>query len=287
MRLRPGSAALVCLNVAILPCVAQVGREGGAQPPASGSLKLTGYQEAPDQPAPASDGASAPPKKGDWEFELSPYLWMASLRTTVDDGTTTATAEACFTDLVENLDLGAMLRFEGRHSSRWGFFVEGLYLKLGDDTRVRVGPARVRGINVDATVTQAEVDFGGLYSFGGNGRALDFLFGGRYTHLGTEIDIGPLPTRESTSDFVAPLVGGRVRLTLSEKWLFSIKADAAGFNVGDAPDITWGVTGVLGYRLNDNAVLGIGYRYYDISTNDDTDIDVSYHGPVIGVAFTF
>ena len=79
-----------------------------------------------------------------------------------------------------------------------------------------------------------------------------------------------------------------MRWDLGERWLVSLKADAAGFGVGEAPDVTWGVTGVLGYRLSDRATVGLGYRYYDSSNeNGDTDVDLSYHGPVIGLAYQF
>jgi len=252
-------------------------------------LRLTSVSESQDEAAAEGSDPQTPPRRsapprGDWTFELSPYFWAMSLRAEVDG----AVSEACFTDLVGHLDFGAMMRFEGRHSSRWGFYLEGMYLSLGDDAKVHAGPFRFRGIDVDATFTQADLDFGGMYRFGDDALALDVLFGGRYTHLETKLDLGPLPERNNNIDFVAPVVGGRVRFDLGEKWLLSVKADVGGFSVDEAPDLTWGVTSLLGYRLRERAVLGFGYRYYDTGSDDGgTDADLIFHGPIIGLAWSF
>jgi len=57
---------------------------------------------------------------------------------------------------------------------------------------------------------------------------------------------------------------------------------------GDAADLVWGLTGLVGYRLNDRATLGLGYRYYDIDfSNDRVDADVQFYGPIAGLAFHF
>jgi opacity protein-like surface antigen len=62
----------------------------------------------------------------------------------------------------------------------------------------------------------------------------------------------------------------------------------SGFGVGDAADLAWGVSGLLGYRLSERMTLGFGYRFYDIDYDKDKlDAHIQYHGPIVGMAFHF
>ena len=240
-------------------------------------------------PSSATSKPGDTPRKSldDWEFTLAPYLWMTSLRADVDVGPVSATADACFSDLLEHMDMGAQLRFEGRRG-HWGFYLDGTYMSLGGDARARIGPFRVRGLDVDGEFTQAWLDFGGMYRFGERGRSFDIMLGGRYTYIGADISIGPFLDVDESDDFVSPVVGGRWEYALSDKWALSLAGDVGGFGVGDAADLTFGVTGLLGYRVSDHSTLVVGYRYYnsDYSTSD-LDLDIQLHGPVVGMAFQF
>ncbi len=240
-----------------------------------------------DQPVDQDDepAAAPPPERSkEWEFIFAPYLWTMSLRADVDAGPISATVDECFTELAKDLEFAAQARFEGLRDDRWGFFLDGTYLNLGADSRAKVGPFRVRGIGVDVQFTQAWLDFGGMYRFGKRGRSFDLMVGGRYNYLATDTSIAFIDVDDS-KDVVAPVVGGRVEYALSDKWLASLKGDVSGFGVDDAADLTWGVTGLLAYRINDRTMLGFGYRYYDIRVG--SDFDFQYYGPMVGVAFRF
>ena len=143
------------------------------------------------------------------------------------------------------------------------------------------------GIDVDAQMTMAWLDFGGMYRFGKQGRSFDLMLGGRYMYMGTDVSIGPLDLDDS-NDNVSPVVGGRVQYDLSDKWLVSVRSDVGGFGVGNAADLVWGATALLGYRLSDRTTLGLGYRYYDISISSGRlDADVQMYGPMVGLTYRF
>jgi len=238
----------------------------------------------------SEEAESVPPKKrGDsWDFTLAPYLWASSIRASVDAGPIFSTTEACFSDLLKDLSFGAQLRFEGLRNDRWGFYLDGTFLRLSSDTTVRVGRFRLRGIDIETEFTQAYLDFGGMYRIGRQGRSFDVLFGGRYTHLGTEVSGGWVIDSKDSKDYVSPVIGGSVTWQLSEKWVVNVKGDVGGFGVGEAADLAWGGTAVLGYHLTESATVAFGYRYYDIDfTNRDLDLDLQFHGPIVGVAFRF
>ena len=250
--------------------------------PAGGSAQPETAPDEPPEPMPR------PKLRDGWSYTLAPYLWASSLRAEVNAGPISSTSEACFSDLLKQLKFGAQLRFEGLHDDRWGFYLDGTYMAMGDDATVRVGRFGLRGIDVEADFTQAYLDFGGTVRFGKQGKSLDLLLGGRYTHLSTDVSVGWLLDIDDSADFVSPMIGGRVQWALSEKWLMSVKGDVGGFGLGDAPDLILGFTGLLGYHLNDHTTLAFGYRFYDFELEGDRyDADVQYHGPIVGVAFRF
>jgi hypothetical protein len=221
----------------------------------------------------------------DWQLTLSPYLWMTSLRAEVQAGPASSTTEECFSELLEQMDIGGQLRFEG-HNGAWGFYLDGTYMKLSGDARARIGPFRVRGLGVDADFTQAWLDFGGMYRFGEEGRSLDVMLGGRYAYVGVDVSVGPFRTIDESEDFVSPVIGGRLRYALSDTWLLSLAGDVGGFGIGDAADLDWSITGLLGCQLSERTTLGLGYRFYSLDySKGGLDLDLQFHGPVVGLSF--
>lgn len=210
------------------------------------TLALSGLAlEDPETPQGSveSSSLSAPDSaksSDEWEFTLAPYLWMSSIRAEAEVGSVSATADACFSELLQQMDFGAQLRFEGLHHP-WGFYLDGTYMSLGGDARARVGPFRVRGLDVDGEFTQAWLDFGAMYRFGERGRSFDVMAGGRYSYLAADVSLGPFLDIDEWKDFWAPVIGGRLTYALSEKWVLSLAGDAGGFGVGDAADLTWGL----------------------------------------------
>lgn len=222
----------------------------------------------------------------EWKFTLMTYLWMTSVSADVDAGPISTSSDVSFTELLKHLDFAAQLRFEGIRN-KWGFYLDGTYMRLGEDASAKVGRFRIRGIDVDVEFTQAWVGFGGFYRFGNRQRSFDLMLGGRYLHISTHVSVGPFNSKRS-SDSVFPTIAGWFQSELNEKWRVSLKGDIGGFGVGDGADLVWGATALLGYRLNERATLGFGYRYYAISIDHGViDADVQYHGPIVGIAYEF
>ena len=222
----------------------------------------------------------------EWHFTLSPYLWTTSISADAEVRGLSASPEACFTDLLKNLDGAAQLRFEGRKGP-WGFFLDGTYLSLSNETDVRTRGFPLRGLEGDVTFTQAWLDFGGYYRLGRPGNSFDVMLGGRYAYVSTELSLGSLVEVEESKNYVTPMIGGRWELALSDKWLLALVADASGFGVGGA-DLIWGASALVGYRANERITLGFGYRFYDMEFNTDRlNLDLQYHGPIVGMVVHF
>jgi hypothetical protein len=92
-----------------------------------------------------------------------------------------------------------------------------------------------------------------------------------------------------------PLVGAQAFFDLPEHWSFTLMGNVGGFGVGS--DFTWGAMSTIGYRFSlfseeNNARAVAGYRaiyqdYTDGSGRDKFKWDVTFHGPMIGLAIEF
>ena len=120
----------------------------------------------------------------------------------------------------------------------------------------------------------------------------DVYVGGRYTYLDADLEgerVGILDVSES-KDWVDPIIGARTTWDLSPRWLLSFRGDVGGFGVES--DYVWQASGVVGYRLIPSFRLFAGYRaiewdYDEKSGADRFEWDVTAHGPVLGVSWSF
>ncbi len=222
-------------------------------------------------------------ESGQWTFELAPYLWMAGVRSRSSLGPFDIDADVDFTDLVSMMDMGGMLRFEAMNG-RWGLFFDGLYMSLSEDGTVELDKIRF-GLRADVRSRVMLLKLGGFYRFGEPDLAFDAILGGQYVYTRLDLDVGPFGTSRSNSVW-DPIVGGRLLAALSENWRLSLKGTIGGFGVGT--DLTWDATAMLRYRLSQRTTLGFGYRYLKIEQDAGLlDMDVAFHGPIVGISFRF
>ena len=137
------------------------------------------------------------------------------------------------------------------------------------------------------------------YNADGDMWSLDLTGGLRYNYLRQVVDLtvggGPGPggatSLGGSVDWVDPMVGARVAMTLNNRWAAGVRGDIGGFGVSDA-DLQWSVTGGFDYRPWETTSLKFGWRAYsiDMSTtlSDGTfAYDFFQHGPYVAMTFRF
>lgn len=221
----------------------------------------------------------------EWEFNFAPYLWGAGLSGEVGLGNVTTDIDLSFGDIMENLEIGAMGRFEAR-KGRWGVMFDGFWLKLEaegntpgdlyDGTKVDVDELRLA-----ALVSYRVVD---------GATTLDLLAGASYFSIDTEIELlpGTAVRRDlsSSEDWVDPVVGFHLHHQFSDRWYAMLRGEIAGFGVGS--EFTWQAMVGVGYHFNDCSSLILGYRHLDIDYEDsDFTYDTQTSGVILGVNFAF
>ena len=219
-----------------------------------------------------------------WRWSITPYLWGSEIDTDVrfpggqEIGGTTK-----FNDILDKLDFGGMLHFEGQRGA-WGMFVDATYLALSDDTTQ--GP-----ISVASELDTGLYEFAATYTPGGTSGAFTAFAGARITDLSLEMTFsgpGPLgPIRRATDkSYTDFMVGGRYTHLFNDRWLFNVRAD---IGAGDT-ESSWNALAGFGWRFGgdlDKALL-LGWRHMELEVEEGgRETDVTFDGPIAGVWFSF
>lgn len=225
-----------------------------------------------------------------WTFDLSTYGWLSATDGTIGTGTLQAPVHNSFVDTIHDSDsvLSFMGRIEARRG-RLGLFLDGMYSRLGYDD-VRVGPT-----SVDAKSTLGILEFGAAWQLAegaawpGATWALDVLGGGRWTRIGNDIIFPGGTGGSSTTGWVDPFGGLRLRGQLAERWQYTLRGDIGG-GIGGSR-FAWQAAATVGY---DFALFGlpaaavVGYRALSQDFESARTVwDVTLHGPLIGLNLRF
>jgi hypothetical protein len=235
------------------------------------------------------------------DWTIAPYLWASDVGMDVAiNGDPTLGVDAAFNDLLDKVDMAFMGHIEASSGSFGGFF-DVIYLSLGDDQVINLGPGGpiLGDLEVDMDLSMNIYELGGLYRLSGDGlasSAFDIIGGLRQVDMTTEINIlppgpGGMPIGGKIDISETDIfIGARLVGEFSEKWHYKLRADIAGggtegtINGLAAVGYTFGQTGLFS--------LDLGYRYMKIELKDgdaDTTIktEITMSGPILGFIFNF
>ena len=214
-----------------------------------------------------------------WKFRITPYLWMLSL-----DGTTAVLGQdvevdASFGDILDQLNIALSANME---LSKGQFFVvfDPMYAQLEMDF---AGPGPVGGtLEVDLLIADLNVGYSVNENFG-------VYAGARYYDQDISITPNMLPQVSLGDDWTDLILGFRVQTSMSDKWSFAGKMDAA---IGGDSDSALYVQAVLLRHFGRNMHLDLGWRYYDVDYESGSGVtrfkwDVTHTGPVVGFSWEF
>ena len=172
-------------------------------------LLLTPLVHADNSSIAQENNKSDSSEKDQWQFTLTPYLWLPSVdaRATVEGKT--QKVKLTFSDIIDDFDLfGVMGRFEA-WKGNWGLIFDGLYADLDGDFRnsnpLIPSDPLLNELNVE--IRQAIVDFAVSYRlFELPLRrehhfpilTIEPILGGRYTYLKQELT--PINKKHSDSE---------------------------------------------------------------------------------------
>lgn len=221
-----------------------------------------------------------------WDFVIAPYALIPSI-----DGDTTIgriegiDLEVGPDDILNNLDLGAMLQLEAHHKSGFGLLVAYNFMDLSADADVPGTP-----VKLETDIYQGIFEGYGVYRKNYDSGPLDFLAGIRWWDIDVELESNGTTLVENKPDWVDPVVGMRWMPAISDNWNFMIRGDIGGFGVSS--DFTWNLQGGFSWDATDYLSLVFQYRALSVDyttgtagTTNRFSYDTITHGPLIGLAF--
>jgi len=271
-----------------------------------GLVPALGQIAATDAPAPGTPG---------WTFAVTPYFWLATIRSTFVYGTprgdsVTNSISAGINKYLTDLNFGAMVGGEARYD-RVSLMTDGIFtsLSLTSDTNhlghinLRSGAIVIPQSQQLGTGTRTNMGVWGLAAgytvLQGDWGNLDVLAGMRLLALGSQTnytltddirlpDRTLLLARQGSLSFGANYVDviagvrGRFNIPNSQFFVpFYLDIGSAGI------PLTWQAYLGLGYHTS-IADLALGYRYLDFQQHSDRTVrNLSLGGAILSATFRF
>jgi len=234
---------------------------------------------------PVSSSGQSSGNDDQWHFQLSPYLWIASITGRTGFGTRVIDTNTGVNSTGVELNFGFMGTFEAR-KNRLVFLTDLQYSDLATE-RGNPGPL-FSSTRASFKTFILDPEVGYRLANNGKGTFLDVLGGIRYWHLNGDLAFraGILPAVEvsRSKSWVDAVVGFRGKATLSKRLFVSGKADLGG----GGSNFTYQLFGAVGFNVSQNVALIGGYRDLNVNYNKDGFLfDMSLHGPILGVGFRF
>ena len=226
------------------------------------------------------------PDDDKWEFQLSPYFWLASLHGTGGVGNRTTQVDMSFSDIFGSLKFALMGTLEAR-KGKFVLLTDLEYVSIEDD-KATPGPL-FSNVNArfSTLIFDPEVGYR-VFSNPEKGQSVDVLGGVRIWHVNTDLDFGagilPATQVQGSRNWVDGVAGLRGRAALSPKVFVTGKFDLGG----GGSDFTWQLFAGGGYNVNPKIALIFGYRVLDVNYNKNNFIyDMNQRGPIMGLGFKF
>jgi len=238
---------------------------------------------SPETPI-ASPRAAKQTASSEWQFAVTPYLYMTGLNGTVGARGALTDIDVSFGDVVSNLRLGLMGTVEAR-KNRFVFVNDLIWIRLkGDERETPGGLFSTVAARVNMVVWDPELGYRVYESEKGS---LDILGGFRLTSVENLLIFGtgtqPGFTASQRKTWAMPVGGVHGLMNLSEKMFISGKFDLGGWGDNFTTQVYLGG----GYRIKPKIALIGGYRYLktDYSDNSGFVFDTTMNGIVFGAKF--
>lgn len=245
-------------------------------------LALAGHSAAQTGPVQTSTG--------DFQCNITPYAWLTGMSGTVGARGFKSQVNTSFADESKYLNLAGMVHADVLYRETVGLLGDFNYAQLGDQTSGK-------HVSLDATSSLIISDVAAYYRLGtaslgkdgGCQTSFDLLAGARIWSLGMQLNTESILSNHSISKqmtWADPIVGARALMRFNEKWLLEFRGGVGGFGVSSA--FTWDAMAMLGYSLWEHGALLLGYRAVGVNHEQQgTTFDMTMHGPILGLAFTF
>lgn len=224
-----------------------------------------------------------------WQFQATPYLWVAGISGWSRVGTRTPTAnlDASFSDVLKNLNFGGMGSFEARYG-RWGVVVDTIYIKVSKTSDPLLGGALgTLRLKLNETILQAAAAYQVIDS---PVMPIDVMIGVRYAYVDGDVSYSGgrfFPDGRSgdrSANWTDGFLAVRGAYLFNEKWSVSAYADAGTGGTKHS----WQFLGGVNYNFSKTIVAKLGYRILSMDYEKPAFLyNIKTQGPYAGVGIRF
>jgi len=227
-----------------------------------------------------------------WTFELEPYALASSIEGDASVGRATGVnVDVDMSDILEVLELAAMVHFEAHSGNGWGFAIDYGFMDLNADI------SGSRGGVVDADVHQGVLEALLVRRSEFRGGSLDVLGGFRWWDNDIDVAVDPaiLPGTTDFSvkeDWIDLVLGVRWSSPINDQWTMQLRGDIGG--LGLESDFTSTLSASFRYKMSRSVDLDLQYKATWVDYENGSrgnpgyfQYDTVTHGPIIGFIFNF
>jgi hypothetical protein len=226
--------------------------------------------------------------KPGWQFEVTPYAWLAGFEGDMTIGGETVEFEKSFEDLVDAVEVGASLRIGAEYNRfMMGALVD--YFSMStDELDVEDRPA---GGSLDTKLLLTEVAVGYRVNGWSEGQSFGLMVGVRNMHIEGDLEIYGHGTTSGERD-----VTDAMFYVLPSMPVFPSKIKGLRFNpilgigAGDS-DLVYELFPQFQYQFTDMISGRLGYRTagwkFKGDNNEDNELNFSMSGLIAGIGMTF
>lgn len=213
-----------------------------------------------------------------WQISLGTSTWATALLGSFAIDSDARSAVSQIDDSYDQFHTGLSIE---ANRGPWSILLEGSYASFGAE----VPPPLPIFAPSPVEVRTAEVQLAGGFRVHEDLRAcIDLLAGVRFNYLGTEDQFSDAGGRKI--NWLDPSVGIRARVELLDNFYASTRAELGGFGMGS--DHFWQVDIGLDYELTDHLSVELRYQHFEADyAQDDSDVQLSFKGPKVGVNYRF
>lgn len=214
-----------------------------------------------------------------FHFELTPYLWAASIKgTTAASGEESPPIDSDYNFFaLDNLDGVASATFTAR-KHQWGFLSDFLYVAYEDTFK------EATALQTTARLKGTIIEFAGAYSPISIDK-LEVIAGLRQQDITVSLALSSFKPEKSAT-WIDPFVGIIYTRPLKGKFHMALRGDLGGFGIES--DVAINAEAMFRYKMGDTFSLKVGYRYLKVKF-EDTDFlyDISLDGLQLGLGIRF
>lgn len=214
-----------------------------------------------------------------YEFELTPYLWVASISgTTAVDGNESPPIDSGYNFFaLDNLDGVASATFTAR-KNQWRFLFDFLYVAyedtLQEGTQFQATP-RLEGLIIEYAGSYAPKSIDNL----------EIIAGIRQQNIDVSLEIlNQKP--DGNVNWFDPFVGVIYALPLKGNFSMALRGDVGGFGIES--DIAVNAEAMFRYQFGNTLSAKLGYRYLKVKFDDSNFVyDIGLDGFLLGLGIRF